>query len=128
MKKELNFISCQRKYIGVGFIKSRKSEGKIMEMGEEMIAKAKSSSVELLEVIVDGSSGNDADLQAIDKLAAWMEKGCIDVVVVRSIFDITRDVEDLKAFMRKAEKLNVSIYDMERGMNLAYIPQDSGGW
>ena len=77
-------------------------------------------------MIVDGSSGNDADRQAVDKLAAWMEKGCIEVVVVRSIFDITRDAEDLMAFMRKAEKLNVSIYDLEHGMKLVNIQGEGG--
>ena len=37
MKKELDVINCKKQYLGVGFIESRKSESKVMDMGEEMI-------------------------------------------------------------------------------------------
>lgn len=126
MIKKLSIINYKKQYLGVGFIKSRKSESKVMEMGEEMIAAAQEQGLKIIEVIVDDTSGMDADRNFIDKLTLWMEKDYITAIVVRNIFDITNDIEDLKKFMRIAEDLNVSIYSLEYGMNPAYIPWDDG--
>lgn len=119
-------IKLGRDYIGIGFIKSRKSESKVMDMGEEMIAAVQEKGLKILEIIVDDTSGIDVDRPSVDKLIAWMEKDYISAIVVRNIFDITNDLDDLRKFMCKAEGLNVSIYSLEYGMNLAYIPWDGG--
>lgn len=126
MKKELDLINCKKQYPGVGFIKSRKTESKVMDMGEEMIAAVQEKGLKILEIIVDDTSGIDVDRPSVDKLTAWMEKDYISAIVVRNIFDITNDLDDLRKFMCKAEGLNVSIYSLEYGMNLAYIPWDGG--
>ncbi|MDD3138033.1 MAG: recombinase family protein [Lachnospiraceae bacterium] len=126
MKKELDVINCKKQYLGVGFIKSRKSESKVMDMGEEMIAAVQEKGLKILEIIVDDTSGIDVDRPSVDRLTAWMEKDYISAIVVRNIFDITNDLDDLRKFMCKAEGLNVSIYSLECGMNLAYIPWDGG--
>lgn len=124
MKKELDVINCKKQYLGVGFIKSRKSESKVMDMREEMIAAVQEKGLKILEIIVDDTSGIDVDRPSVDKLTTWMEKEYITAIVVRNIFDITNDLDDLRKFMCKAEDLNVSIYSLECGMNLAYIPWD----
>lgn len=126
MKKELKVINCKKQYLGVGFIKFRKSESKVMDMGEEMIAAVQEKGLKILEIIVDDTSGINLDRPSVDKLTAWMEKDYITTIVVRNIFDITNDLDDLRKFMCKAEGLNVSIYSLECGMNLAYIPWDGG--
>ena len=126
MNKEINVIDCKKQYLGVGFIKSRKTESKVMDMGEEMIAAVQEKGLKILEIIVDDTSGIDVDRPSVDKLTAWMEKDYISAIVVRNIFDITNDLDDLRKFMCKAEGLNVSIYSLEYGMNLAYIPWDGG--
>ena len=126
MKKELDVINFKKQYLGVGFIKSRKTESKVMDMGEEMIAAAQEKGLKILEIIVDDTSGIDVDRPSVDRLTAWMEKDYISAIVVRNIFDITNDLDDLRKFMCKAEGLNVSIYSLEYGMNLAYIPWDGG--
>lgn len=126
MKKELDVINCKKQYLGVGFIKSRKSESKVMDMREEMIAAVQEKGLKILEIIVDDTSGIDVDRPSVDKLTTWMEKEYITAIVVRNIFDITNDLDDLRKFMCKAEDLNVSIYSLECGMNLAYIPWDGG--
>lgn len=113
-------------YLGIGFIKSRKSEDKLMDMSAEMIDTARSHSLKLLEVVVDTSSGLDVDRSAVDKITAWMEKDYINAIVVRSVFDITSDIDDLVAFFRKAEELGVSINTMELGFKPAYIPWNGG--
>lgn len=126
MKKDLDVINCKKQYLGVGFIKSRKTESKVMDMGEEMIAVVQEKSLKILEIIVDDTSGIDVDRPSVDRLTAWMEKDYISAIVVRNIFDITNDLDDLRKFMCKAEDLNVSIYSLEYGMNLAYIPWGGG--
>ena len=126
MKKELDVINFKKQYLGVGFIKSRKTESKVMDMGEEMIAAVQEKGLKILEIIVDDTSGIDVDRPSVDRLTAWMEKDYITAIVVRNIFDITNDLDDLRKFMCKAEGLNVSIYSLEYGMNLAYIPWDGG--
>lgn len=122
-------VKCMNRkidYLGIGFIKSRKSEDKLMDMSAEMIDTARRHSLKLLEVVVDTSSGLDVDRSAVDKITAWMEKDYINAIVVRSVFDITNDIDDLAAFFRKAEELGVSINTMELGFNPAYIPWDGG--
>lgn len=126
MKKELDVINLKKQYLGVGFIKSRKTESKVMDMGEEMIAAVQEKGLKILEIIVDDTSGIDVDRPSVDRLTAWMEKDYISAIVVRNIFDITNELDDLRKFMCKAEGLNVSIYSLECGMNLAYIPWDGG--
>lgn len=113
-------------YRGVGFIKTRKNASCVMSLAESMIAQAEKKNLKLLEVIVDDGSGIDVDRIKVDRLVAWMEKDYVDAIVVKSIWDITRNTEDLLEFMMKAESLGVSVYDMEQGMNIAYIPWDGG--
>lgn len=124
--KEITVTSPQKKYLGVGFIKSRKMESKISDLREEMIANAASKSLHLIEVIIDNSNGTVLEKHNIDSMIAWMEKDDIDAIVVRTLSDITTDADELLSFMRKAEKLNVSVYSMKAGMNLVYSPVDGG--
>lgn len=113
-------------YKGIGFIKTRKSDEKAERMKEELIQVASKNELKLLDVIVDDSSGNDIDRENIDLLLEVMEKEVVKALVVRSVFDITKDVDDLVTFFRKAEELDVSIYTMELGFRPAYIPWDGG--
>lgn len=126
MKREIDVISVQRSYAGVGFIKSRKSEDKVMTMGEEMVAYAAGHGIKLLEIIVDESAGLDIDRPNVDTLVSWMEKDYVDAVLVKSIFQISRDTDDLRRFLRKAQELGVSVLSMEHNCQPAYIPWDGG--
>lgn len=123
---DIKVSSPQMKYMGVGFIKSRKSDSKITNIKKEMLAIAISKSLHLVEIIIDSSSETVVEQHKIDSLIAWMEKDYINAIVVRSFSDITTDTEKLLSFMRKAEMLNISVYSIEAGMNLAYIPEDGG--
>lgn len=113
-------------YMGIGFIKTRKSDEKAERMKEELIQVASKNKLKLLDVIVDDSSGNDIDRENIDLLLEVMEKEVVKALVVRSVFDITKDIDDLVTFFRKAEELDVSIYTMELGFRPAYISWDGG--
>lgn len=126
MEKEIDVVSVQRKYAGVGFIKSRKSEDKVMTMGEDMYAYAAGHGIKLIEIIADSSSGLDIDRPEVDRLTAWMEKDYIDAVLVKNIFQISRDTDDLCRFLRKAQELGVSVLSMEHNCKPVYIPWDGG--
>lgn len=117
-QKQIECMDCRRRYKGVGFIKSRKSEFQIMDMAEDMIKASDVKGIKLKELIVDDSSGRDIDRERVDELVQWMEKDEIDAVVIHSIYDISRDNDDLRKFLIKAEELGVSIFSMETKTNL----------
>lgn len=127
MEKGLDIMCFQRKYCGVGFVKSRKADNRVLDMCDEMIAFSKKKSVKLLEIVIDNSSGTDIDREQIDRIAVWMEKKCVDVIVVRSIWNISNNEDDLRNFLKMAQELKVSIYSMEHGMNIAYMPENEEG-
>ena len=124
-EKQIDLIDCRRKYQGVGFIKSRKSEFAIMDMAEEMIKTACANGVEIEKLVFDETSGRDVDREPIDELVGWMEKDRIAAVVVRSIYDISRNEDDLIKFLDIAGKLGVTIYSMEAGVSISINTDES---
>lgn len=125
MRRMIEVIPIQREYKGIGYIKSRKSDSKIMDMETDMKKVAYLKNIELVDIIVDSSSGRDVDREELDELVAWMEKDYIEVVVLKSIFDISKDDEELLKFLRKAEALGVSVYSLEYGVNVRCVPEDA---
>ena len=109
---------------GIGFIKSRKSDDKLMDLSEQMIKGASENGIHIIDVIVDQTSGVDIDRHNVDRLVAWMEKPYIDTVVVHSIFDISRDLDDLLAFLMRAEALDVEVLSMSENFEVASLPWD----
>lgn len=109
---------------GIGFIKSRKSDDKLMDLSEQMIKGASENGIHIIDIIVDQTSGVDIDRHNVDRLVAWMEKPYIDTVVVHSIFDISRDLDDLLAFLMRAEALDVEVLSMSENFEVASLPWD----
>lgn len=126
MRKIVKNVAYQERYAGIGFMKSRKSDDKMMYIAGNMIEYAAKKDIVLFDVITDESSGKNIDRKAIDRLVQWMEKDFIKVILVRSIFEITADKDDLQKFLRKAEELGVSVYSMEHRCNSCYVPWEDG--
>lgn len=124
-EKQIDLIDCRRKYQGVGFIKSRKSKFAIMNMAEDMVKMACANGIEIENLVFDGTSGRDVDREAIDELVSWMEKDEIVAVIVRSIYDISRDNDDLIKFLKIADDLGVSIFSMEVGVSISVKADES---
>ena len=124
-EKQIDLIDCRRKYQGVGFIKSRKSEFAIMNMAEDMVKMACANGIEIENLVFDGTSGRDVDREPIDELVSWMEKDEIVAVVVRSIYDISRDKDDLIKFLNIADDRGVSIFSMEVGVSISVKADES---
>ncbi len=98
---------------GVIFIKSRKSDDKILNMISNIRAHAKERDVEIVDIIVDESCGLDVDRIAVDRLWDWIENSSVGIIYLKSIFDITCDEEDLKKFFARAEHYGMILVDME---------------
>ena len=126
-KRNIDVVCRQGQYKGIGFIRSRKSEDKVIDMAEEMIAVAERHSICLDGILVDDSGSRDIDREKIGELYEYMERGCISVALVRSIFDITNDRDDLFQFLKKAGECGVSVYSMEHNLCPVCVPWDGGG-
>lgn len=124
--REIEVISCQRTVKGVGFIRSRKSEDKVMDMCEELRVVAERKFVDIAEVILDDGGSKDIDRGVIGKLYEYMERDCIEAMVLCSVFDITDDDGDLCNFLRRANECGVTIYSMEHGLCPSYNPRVCG--
>lgn len=99
----------------VGFIKSRKSDDKIMNMAATMYKVAGELDVVMLEVIVDAGASADIDRESIDELYSYIENKDFDVVFIQSMASITNDVDDFVKFLCFLEAHDMLIVDMEQG-------------
>lgn len=109
---------------GVGFIKSRKAPAKIAEMEADLEREAEAKGIQMMHVITDPSSGVDVDRFSIDNLAEWLERDYINVLVVYSIYDITKDYDDLVEFMFMAIEQGVTVVSIDEDFQmLELIPK-----
>jgi hypothetical protein len=95
--------------VGIGFIKSRKADYKVMDYCERMIVAAEKEGCDLLFVDVDRDGGRDIDRTQLDTIYSAMEVGSISHIFVRRLKDITDDIADLMEFHRTAAERGVSI-------------------
>jgi DNA invertase Pin-like site-specific DNA recombinase len=111
-------------YAGVGFVRSRKPECRIMDFCEEMKVYAERNYIALIDIVVDRGDevledGTvDLDRLKINKLFAWMQKDYVKVIFIRNLNEITTNKEDQHYFLIRAEELGVSVHSIEAGINL----------
>ena len=106
----------------VGFIKSRKSNDKIMAMADKMYALAVTVGVELVDVIVDETGSTDIDRKDVTTLCQLMEKRNVAFAFLQSIVHVTHDYDDYEKFADRAEGLGVVLVDMEE--RIIFLPGD----
>lgn len=105
---------------GVIFIKSRKSDDKIHNMVSNICNHAEERDVEIVDIIVDESSGFDVDRSEVDRLWNWIENSPVGIIFLKSILDITSDEDDLEKFFARAEYYGMILVDMEA--HVAFVP------
>ncbi len=115
---EINIIEFIRVEDACGFVKSRKSEGKIMNICENMLEFGAKRFLNITDIIVDGSCGRDVDRSQIDCLMEGLEVGRYRIIVVSSINDISKDHDDIATFLRKASYLGGTVVSMETGQSI----------
>lgn len=126
-RSNVNEFKREHEVMGVGFIKSRKSVDKIMDMAADMLDKAKSVELPIVEIIVDEGASDDIDRDKMTSLCEWMEKDYVKVIFVREINDITKDRDDLEAFLLKARDLDVMVYVLNTGVQVKAEPDNGAG-
>ena len=110
MNSNRNNLNEERKTVGIGFIKSRKAEQKVIEYGKCLIKAAEKDNCELLFVDVDCGADRDIDRPQLDVLYSAMKLGCVSSIYIRRLKDITDNPADLHEFHRTAIECGVSIH------------------
>ncbi len=113
MNYNLQVINLPRRMRAVGFVKSRKSYEKIHGMCRDISRVGFSKRIYVSDFIVDETAGTDIDRSAIDRLMMRLEQGDVECLMVRSVFDVTRDVDDLAQFFWQLNQLGCKLYTVE---------------
>ncbi len=98
----------------IGFIKSRKSDLRVMDMSAQMYQFAHRNKLKLMDVIVDQKADLDVDRPVINALMDVIETGKCSLILIRSINDITDDIDEQKHFLDQVHYVGgklISIYE-----------------
>ena len=101
---------------GVIFIKTRMSDDKIHALVAEMLEVAEATDVEVIDIIVDELAGGDIDRESVNRLSDWIENSGVGIIFVKSITDISNDVDDLDKFIGKAMYFGMIIMDFSENV------------
>lgn len=109
---------------GVIFIKTRRSDDKIHVLVAEMLEVADATDVEMVDIIVDELAGGDIDRESVDRLSDWIENSGVGIIFVKSITDLSNDVDDLDKFIEKAMYFGMIIVDFtDHAIIAPYLPE-----
>ena len=81
---------------GIAFVKSRRAELNVVQMVENMRDQALPNGVIINDVYCDRSMTRDYDREALNAFFATLKEEDFEVVVVRSLNEITDDIYDLE--------------------------------
>lgn len=98
---------------GVGFIKTRMADYKVIGIHRVMESIAASLDVDLIDVIVDRSGSRDIDRKAIDDIYEWLDNAPVQFLIVGSLKDISDDKDDFDRFMEDMSERKVVIMCLE---------------
>ena len=85
---------------GIAFVKSRRAELNVVQMVENMRDQAILNGVIINDVYCDRSMTRDYDREALNAFFATLKEEDFEVVVVRSLNEITDDIYDLEEFVK----------------------------
>lgn len=100
---------------GIAFIKSRRAELNVVQMVENMRDQALSNGVIINDAYCDRSMTRDYDREALNAFFATLKEEDFEVVVVRSLNDITDDIYDLEEFVKTITDMGIWLYSLEVG-------------
>ena len=117
----------QPKIKGICFIKSRKAYINILQINRDIFNTAIRNGIEITDFFVDDSSSKDYDREELTDLIAFMENTSAEVLVLRNLYDITDNPDDVREFILLAEKYGIKIYCMAAGPVAITIRDDESG-
>ena len=100
---------------GIAFVKSRRAPLNIAQMVMEMNLKTVSNGVLIDTVYADASGVNDYDRKEIGLFFDVIKGTDIEVVVVRSLNEITDDIYDVEEFVKTITDMGIWLYSLEVG-------------
>ena len=112
---ENNEIDNQESAKGIAFVKSRRAEPNVVQMVESMRDQAIPNGVIINDAYCDRSMTTDYDREALNAFFATLKEEDFEVVVVRSLNEITDDIYDLEEFVKTITDMGIWLYSLEVG-------------
>lgn len=100
---------------GIAFMKSRRAEFNVVQMVENMRDQAIPNGVIINDAYCDRSMTRNYDREALNVFFATLKEEEFEVVVVRSLNEITDDIYDLEEFVKTITNMGIWIYSLEVG-------------
>lgn len=118
MKREKNKVSGNRETRparGTIFIKSRRSTGNAPETVNRIKETARKNGVETKYVYRDNSDSYDYDRPERKAFLEFLQNKDVQVIVIRSLNEITDDMAKLERFIRTVNDMGIWIYCLAIG-------------
>ena len=112
---ENNEIDNQESAKGIAFVKSRRAEINVVQMVESMREQAIPNGVIINDAYCDRSMTRDYDREALNAFFATLKEEGFEVVVVRSLNEITDDIYDLEEFVNTITDMGIWLYSLGVG-------------
>lgn len=100
---------------GIAFVKSRRAELNVVQMVENMRDQAMPNGVIINDAYCDRSMTRDYDREGLNAFFATLKEEDFEVVVVRSLNEITDDIYDLEEFVKTITDMGIWLYSLEVG-------------
>lgn len=100
---------------GIAFVKSRRAELNVVQMVENMRDQAMPNGVIINDAYCDRSMTRDYDREGLNAFFATLKEEDFEVVVVRSLNEITDDIFDLEEFVKTITDMGIWLYSLEVG-------------
>lgn len=112
---------------GISFIKSRKAYINVLQINRDIYNAAMRNGIEITDFFVDDSNSKDYDREELTELITYMENSSAEVLVLRNLYEITDNPDDVREFILKAERCGIKIYCLAAGPVAITIRDDESG-
>ena len=100
---------------GIAFVKSRRAELNVVQIVENMRDQAMPNGVIIKDAYCDRSMTRDYDREALNAFFETLKEEDFEVVVVRSLNEITDDIYDLEEFVNTITDMGIWLYSLDVG-------------
>ncbi len=100
---------------GIAFIKSRRARVNVAQIAENMQEQAMPNGVMIERLYCDRTVTRDYDREALNDFFDILTEENIEVVVIRSLNEITDDIYDLEEFVKTITDMGIWLYSLEVG-------------
>lgn len=100
---------------GIAFVRSRRAKENVSVILSEMNLVTESHGVQIDYAYQDDSYTDDYDRRELDGFFEMLKNCDVQVVVVRSLNEITTDLADVEEFVRTMNEMGLAVYSLELG-------------